>query len=124
VARSDITQGDSKQREKGQSKLNFRSGLIMQLLNPKALVAILPIVTVQFPAAQITGVSIFLWSFVLSSMAFGAPGSYLLMGARLSRFISQPLYFRALNLSMALLLLYVAMDIAYNHVYLKWGVLG
>lgn len=121
VARTSIQLGDTKQTEQTESKLNFRSGLIMQLLNPKSFIAILPIVTVQFPAAEITGVSIFLWSLLLASLAFGAPSSYLLMGARLGRLISRPAYFRAFNLIMSLLLFYVAGDIAYSHVYLKWA---
>ncbi|WP_271271105.1 LysE family translocator [Aliamphritea hakodatensis] len=100
-------------------KLSFRSGLCMQLLNPKSFVAIFPIVTVQFPAAEISGSSIFVWSVLLSVLAFGAPGSYLLMGARLGKLIRKPRTFRLLNICMALLLLYVAGDIAYHHVYLK-----
>jgi threonine/homoserine/homoserine lactone efflux protein len=100
--------------------LNFRSGLFMQLLNPKSFVAILPIATIQFPQAQITGMSIGIWSFALASLAFGAPAVYLLMGARLGKLIHHPHYFRLLNLGMALLLVYVAGDIAYNHVYIKW----
>lgn len=102
-------------------RLNYKAGLIMQLLNPKAFVAILPIVTVQFPEAQISGEAIIVWSLLLSCMAFGAPASYLLMGAHLGKRIREPRYFRVLNLCMAALLLYVAGDIAYNHVYLKWG---
>lgn len=92
----------------------FRSGLMLQLLNPKAFVAILPIVSVQFPAAHISGVSILLWSLLLAGLAFGAPGSYLLMGVRLRKLISQPRYFRLLNNTMALLLLYVAIELALN----------
>jgi len=102
------------------SPLNFQTGLIMQLLNPKAFIAILPITTVQFPAAQISGFSILAYSLLLSSLAFGAPGSYLLMGARLGKLIRHPQYFRLLNLFMASLLLYVAGDISYKHIYLKW----
>ncbi|EPJ48210.1 MAG: hypothetical protein OFPI_30620 [Osedax symbiont Rs2] len=100
-------------------KLNFISGLTMQLLNPKSFIVILPIVTVQFPAAQISGGSIILWSLLLSSMAFGAPGSYLLMGARLGKLIRQPRFFRLLNLGMSLLLFYVAAEIGYSYVYLQ-----
>lgn len=101
------------------SNLSFQTGLFMQLLNPKAFIAILPIVTVQFPAAQISGSSILVWSLLLSCLAFGAPSSYMMMGARLGKLIRHPGYFRLLNLAMASLLLYVAADIAYNHVYLK-----
>jgi len=124
IARASINPASTEsfdRKEAGDNKLNFKSGLIMQLLNPKAFVAILPIATVQFPAAQISGSSILLWSLLLSSLAFGAPSSYLMMGARLGKLIRHPRYFRFLNLSMALLLLYVAGDIAYSHVYLKWG---
>ncbi|MCV6612602.1 MAG: LysE family translocator [Amphritea sp.] len=98
----------------------YRTGLVMQLLNPKAFIAILPIATVQFPAADIDGYKILLWSGVLSVMAFGAPFVYLLMGARLGRFVKQDQYFIWLNRGMALLLFYVAADIAYNHVWIKF----
>lgn len=102
-----------------ENKLSFKSGLIMQLLNPKAFIAILPIVTVQFPAAEVSGSLILVWSLLLSCLAFGAPGSYLLMGARLGKLIKKPLYFCLLNRGMALLLLYVAIDIIYSQIYLK-----
>lgn len=97
----------------------FRSGLIMQLLNPKAFIAILPIATVQFPASKIDGSGILLWSAVLSLMAFGAPFVYLLLGARLGQYINQTGYFAWLNRAMALLLFSVAGDIAYQHLWLK-----
>lgn len=97
----------------------YRVGLVMQLLNPKSFIAILPIATVQFPASDIDGFEIMLWSGVLSVMAFGAPFVYLLMGARLGQLIKQGSYFLWLNRGMALLLFYVAADIAYNHVWIK-----
>ena len=96
----------------GTRRAGFRSGLMLQLLNPKAFIAILPIVTIQFPAAHISGIAIFFWSLLLAGLAFGAPGSYLFMGVRLSKLISQPRYFRWLNNAMALLLLYVAIELA------------
>ena len=123
IAKSSLTAQVSVDDEDTQDKagkLNLKSGLFMQLLNPKSFVAILPIATIQFPQAQIIGMSIGIWSFALASLAFGAPTVYLLMGARLGKLISHPHYFRLLNLGMALLLVYVAGDIAYNHVYIKW----
>ncbi|MDI3324521.1 LysE family transporter [Pontibacterium granulatum] len=107
-------------RSQPETALTFRSGLIMQLLNPKAPIAILPITTVQFPAADISGISILLWSLVLATIAFGAPTAYMLMGRYLSGWISKPSYFRVLNLGMAVLLFYVAGDIAYSHVFKAW----
>jgi threonine/homoserine/homoserine lactone efflux protein len=101
-------------------KLGFKSGLVLQVLNPKSFVAILPIVTVQFPAAHIYGGSIIVWSLLLSIFAFGAPACYLAIGARLGNLLHHPRYLMGFNLCMALLLLYVAADIAYSHVYIKW----
>jgi len=92
--------------------MTFRTGLLMQLLNPKAPLAVLPIATVQFPAAHIEGSAIAFWSLLLGMMAGGAPGSYLLAGARLGSFVRNPSVFRWLNILMALLLVYVAVDIA------------
>lgn len=103
----------AKQTDVG-STLTFKSGLIMQLCNPKAPLAVLPITTVQFPAAGIEGFGILLWSLLLGVLAFGAPGSYVLMGARMGRLIKSPVFFRALNALMALLLVYVALDITYS----------
>lgn len=91
---------------------DFKGGLLMQLLNPKAPLAILPIATVQFPAAGIEGPGILGWSLLLGLMAGGAPASYLLLGAKLGHVIQRPQVFCYLNLLMALLLLYVAGDIA------------
>ncbi len=115
-----MTAEQSIQSEITNKHLNFNSGLIAQLLNPKSFIAILPIATVQFPEAQISGYAILVWSLLLSGLAFGAPTTYLFMGARLGKLIRNPRYFCFLNRCMALLLLYVALDILYSHVFLKW----
>lgn len=98
--------------------LGLRTGLMMQLVNPKGIVATLPIATIQFPAAGIGGVALVLWSVVLAAMAVGAPGSYALVGELMGRRIYRPALFRVFNVAMALLLLYVAVSIAYGFVFL------
>lgn len=118
VARASITINDAAQA--GDNRLNFHAGLILQLLNPKAFIAILPIVTVQFPAEGIEGPAISVWSFALAALAFGAPSVYMLMGRYMGQYIARPAYFRGINLGMAVLLVYVAGDIAYNHAYRVW----
>ena len=100
-----------------QKSLGFKDGLFMQLLNPKGLVATLPICTVQFPAAGVSGIHILLWSCLLSAFALGAPGSYGLLGAQLQHYI-RPVFFRYLNSLMALLLVYVAVVMVYRQ---WWG---
>ena len=56
--------------------LTFWNGLVIQLLNPKGIVAVLPITSVMLPAAHITGASIFGVSALLGLGAVGAPWVY------------------------------------------------
>ena len=98
------------------ASLSFFDGLFMQLLNPKALVATLPIATIQFPSADITGAAIVFWSFILAILAFGAPTSYSLAGLVLGKQVSRRGVFNVFNKLMAALLVYVALMIAYEHV--------
>ncbi|WP_217877321.1 LysE family translocator [Pseudoalteromonas shioyasakiensis] len=98
------------------ASLSFFDGLFMQLLNPKALVATLPIATIQFPSADITGAAIVFWSLILAILAFGAPTSYSLAGLMLGKQVSRPGIFNVFNKLMAVLLIYVALMIAYEHV--------
>lgn len=90
------------------SAVRFKTGLILQLCNPKSLVAIVPIVTVQFPRFHIEGAQIALWSLVLATMACGAPSVYLFAGARLKKAAMNPTVMAWVNRIMALLLFYVA----------------
>lgn len=115
VARSSIDLGGARQAPR---VLQFRDGLIMQLCNPKAMIATLPIATIQFPAAGIHGAGLVLWSLGLAALAFGAPGSYALMGAVVGRRIEHPGILRAFSLAMAALLVWVAISISYEHVWL------
>jgi threonine/homoserine/homoserine lactone efflux protein len=90
------------------STISFKTGLILQLCNPKSLVAIVPIVTVQFPRFHIEGVQIALWSLVLAIMACGSPSVYLFAGARLKKAAVNPTVMAWVNRIMALLLFFVA----------------
>ncbi|WP_323955588.1 LysE family translocator [Aeromonas caviae] len=98
--------------------LGVRSGFVIQLLNPKAMIATLPITSIQFPAAQIHGWSLLPWSLLLGLLAAGAPGSYSMAGSLIGRHLQHPRWFRYFNLLMAALLLYSAIALAYQHVYL------
>jgi len=94
--------------------VSFKTGLILQLCNPKSLVAIVPIVTVQFPRFHIEGGQIALWSLMLATMACGAPSVYLLAGARLKKAALNPTIMAWVNRIMALLLFYVAYRFIFN----------
>jgi threonine/homoserine/homoserine lactone efflux protein len=98
----------TKAAKKKEADVSFKTGLILQLCNPKALVAIVPIVTVQFPRAQIEGGQIALWALILSTMACGAPSTYLFAGARLKKAALSPVIMAWTNRCMAVLLFFVA----------------
>ncbi|MBB3139396.1 LysE family translocator [Halomonas organivorans] len=115
VARSSIELAVPRQAPR---VLSLRDGLIMQLCNPKAIIATLPIVTIQFPAAGIHGVGLLLWSLALAVLATGAPGSYALMGALLGRRIENPRVLSGFSLAMSALLVGVSVSIGYEHVWL------
>ncbi|MCH4811174.1 LysE family translocator [Vreelandella neptunia] len=97
--------------------LNFRNGLVMQLLNPKAMVATLPITTLQFPAAGIQWFSMVVWAFGLAMLAAGAPGSYIVIGSLIGNRIKSPRIVQGFNWLMAGLLLAVALSIGIEHVW-------
>lgn len=99
--------------------LTIWDGLFMQLLNPKGLLATLPIATIQFPAENIQGSAIVVWSIGLSILAFGAPLSYSLIGAIIGNKLNDPIYFKTLNMLMSVLLISVAINIGYEYVYLE-----
>lgn len=98
--------------------LRFRDGLIMQLCNPKGMIATLPIATIQFPAVGIHGVSLMLWSLGLAVLAVGAPGSYALIGAVLGKRVENPKILKGFSLAMSALLAGVSLSIGYEHVWL------
>ena len=87
--------------------VNYRDGLVMQLLNPKAIVATLPIATLQFPAAGIQGVSLVVWALGLAMLAAGAPGSYMVLGSLVGHRIKSPGIVKGFNWLMAGLLVAV-----------------
>ena len=98
--------------------VSYRDGLIMQLLNPKAIVATLPITTLQFPAAGIEGASLVVWAFGLALMAAGAPGSYIAIGSAVGSRVKSPAIVKGFNWLMAALLIGVAVSIGIEHVWL------
>ncbi len=104
--------------ENSLSPVGFKEGFLMQLLNPKSFLAVLPVTTVQFPAAGIDGAAIALWSSGLGLLGFGAPFVYAVFGSTVTRHISGSSYFKYFNLVMGVMLLAVAVDMAYEHVYL------
>ena len=102
------------QKHTQKKPLTYANGLFIQLLNPKGLAATLPITTIQFPAANITGTGIFYLSCALAVLAFGAPASYALLGRAIGTHVENPKDFKRFNLIMAALLVFVAIDLLFG----------
>jgi len=77
--------------------LTFWDGFLIQAFNPKGLMVVLPITTVMFPAAQITGASIAAVSGLIALGGAGAPGIYSFLGGLLGKRISKSHYFVMFN---------------------------
>ncbi|MCW3181541.1 LysE family translocator, partial [Acinetobacter baumannii] len=88
-----------------ESHLTFLNGLFIQLLNPKAILVILPVTTIMYPAAKITGIMILIVSLLISLGAVGAPFTYALVGKVLGNKIANPIWFNRLNKLMGILLI-------------------
>ncbi|EHJ92503.1 LysE family translocator [Vreelandella boliviensis] len=114
IARSSI---DISKPDNAPRLVNYRDGLVMQLLNPKAIIATLPMTTLQFPAAGIEGVSLVVWALGLAMLAAGAPGSYILIGSLVGQRIENANIVKRFNWAMAGMLVAVALSIGYEHVW-------
>lgn len=95
-------------------RLRFHNGYLLQLLNPKGFVVILPVTSVMFPAAGIRGVGIAGCAALISLGAVGAPALYAAGGAWLGRRFLQPRIFSLFNKAMAAMLAFVALSILYD----------
>jgi cysteine/O-acetylserine efflux protein len=98
--------------------LSFKDGFLMQFFNPKAILAALPLATINYPANHITGFGIFWTSFIFMFIVIGSPTLYCLLGQFFSRIIKSGKVLSIFNKIMAVVLLYVAFTILYDHVYL------
>ena len=98
----------------GRPDLHLGRGYLLQFLNPKGLMVILPVVTVMFPAAEIEGWEIPAIAALISLGAIGAPATYAAAGALIGRRVAAPWFVALFNKTMALLLASVAACIVYD----------
>ena len=104
--------------EKHISRLTFRDGFFMEIMNPKAMLATLPIATIYYPVNSVDGVKVLGVSFVLALMASSAPFGYALIGTCFSDMIQNEKMIRVFNTVLALLLVYVGYSIFKDRVFL------
>lgn len=109
---------DFKTNENCSPTLKMRDGFLMQLLNPKSFMVVLPVTTVQFPAVGIHAEAITIWSTGLAILGFGAPLVYAFGGTELAKYITTGPYLRFFNILMGILLIALAVNMFYDNVYL------
>ncbi len=95
-------------------RLTFWNGFLIQSFNPKSMLVVLPITTMMFPAAHVTGGTIFLLSLLLGLGGAGAPGSYALLGAAIGRSVTHTGYLSRFNQLMGGLMITVAAMMLYE----------
>ena len=100
-----------------QSSLTFKDGLLMQIINPKAILAALPIATINFPANNIHGINIAIMSVLFGLLVIGAPSTYCLFGQFFSDFIKRKRILIIFSKFMGVILLFVAFSIFKEHVF-------
>lgn len=94
--------------------LSFWNGFWIQTLNPKGILVILPVTTIMYPTAHITGIQIFLVSLLISIGAAGAPCLYSWAGAMLGKKIKNKIWFNRLNKTMAMMLIISGIFMLYD----------
>lgn len=99
------------------NSLSLKDGFIMQIVNPKASLAALPIATINFPANNINGIKIMIMSVLFGLLVIGAPSIYCFFGQFFSDLIKRKSILLIFNKIMGVILLYVAFSIFKDHVY-------
>lgn len=94
--------------------LTFWNGFLIQALNPKGMMVVLPVATVMFPAAQITGIFIVGVSALIAIAGAGAPAIYSLLGALVGSRITKSSHFDTFNRLMGFILAICACFMFYD----------
>lgn len=99
-----------------QPNLTFLDGFVIQGLNPKGMLVVLPVTTVMFPSAHVTGVMILIASALIGIGAAGAPGVYSLLGAVIGKKIKNEVFFNLFNKLMGSLLVASGVFMLYDFI--------
>ncbi|MDI2590819.1 LysE family translocator [Pseudomonas sp. N3-W] len=103
-ARVDLADSQGQPVESEQQQLTFSNGFLIQALNPKGMMVVLPVTTVMFPAAHVTGGAIVAVSALIAIGSAGAPSFYSFLGAVLGRRMTHSAHLDRFNRLMGLVL--------------------
>lgn len=88
--------------------LNFKHGVLIQLLNPKSIIFLLTLYTAFLHPIANNPIFVLLFTLILGIIGFGANFLWASLGAGLSHFLNQERIKKAVNLILALLLVYTS----------------
>lgn len=97
-----------------QSNLTFTNGFLTQILNPKGILAVLPITTIMFPAAGITGITIYIVSTAIAIGGIFAPALYAFIGEIVGKKIKNKKIFQYFNQAIGVMLIIVSIIMVYD----------
>lgn len=102
------------------TKIGIREGFLMQFFNPKAIIAVIPVVTIYFPQLNITGIRILFMAVFFTVLVFGAPVSYAIAGQCFSSIFHNKKMILFFNKTMSLILGYIALSTLYHSVFYRF----
>lgn len=112
----------TKSQDSSIKPLTFWNGFLIQALNPKGMMVVLPVTTVMFPAAHVTGIGIAIVSTLIAIGGAGAPSVYSLVGAVLGKRITTGSYFNLFNQLMGIVLAICAIFMFHDfYVHIRGG---
>jgi cysteine/O-acetylserine efflux protein len=95
-----------------QALLGFTKGLLLQVLNPKVIVYGLTLYSSFLASLAERPLGLILSALLLAGVAFCATSTWALFGTAIRAFLHQPKIQRAVNLVLALLLVYTAVELS------------
>lgn len=102
------------------TKIGLLEGFIMQFFNPKAIIAVMPVVTIYFPQLNIAGIKILYMAIFFMILVFGSPALYAIIGQFFSTLFQNKKMILYFNRIMSLILAYIALSTLYHYIYLRF----
>lgn len=99
-------------QEKDQSLMGFARGLLLQVLNPKVIIYGIALYSTFLAPITSNPVYLVLSALFLAAMAFCATSTWALFGWVIRTYLHQPRIRRFVNLGLALLLVYTAIELS------------
>ena len=97
--------GGNSQTEKPSKPFTFIQSALFQWVNPKGWIMASSAIAAYTSMGNSMILEVLLIAFIFFLVAFPSAGSWLIFGATMQRFLKEPLYQNAFNISMALLLI-------------------